>query len=653
MANAHILILYTLLMGEGMCIWYHCSKDDTDCKCDPSATVCETSLIIDTSLVMVDIEAKAMVFPKQNQLFKFDGSNVAVPLRNVISADGWYNTSRMVVVANGTMPGPPLIVYEGQQLIINVVNKLPSEQVTIHWHGLPQKGWEYMDGVPFLSQCPIQSGESFLYNFTATPRGTYWYHSHMGNQRGKGLFGALVIRERNPMVTLDEHILTIIEWNHDWDADVDGARRDQVRFGEGDPVQKYYQSGLINGRGRYDDNEAPLEVFTVTSGQRYRFRMIGTGMMHPWEVSIDQHRLTVIASDGIDIEHVIVDSIIINPGERYDFILNATEPVDRYRIRGRMLSEEGTYDTIIAHSKLNYTGASPNDPTSVEKSCTQEDNCIVFNCPFLYFPATENKQCLTYKDIKGADKNIPSRINNTKNFQEFFLNFGFPGNDGFSPPSINGRQFVFPTVSGLADPQHVDHVCDDANCGEQKICTCAHSILLKPNYTVQVVLVNMGTGSFGANHPIHMHGHTYHIVKVGFGTYNESTGKLTSQNTDINCQGDTTKDESFCNNPTWSDPSWLNGNVPGLDLKNPVGKDTIILPSGGYVVLRIIADNPGVWFMHCHIDVHAIGGMALMINESFPNQPPPPQGFPTCHSFPTDASSQSATTKLGVDGEYN
>jgi hypothetical protein len=39
----------------------------------------------------------------------------------------------------------------------------------------------------------------------------------MGNQRGKGLFGALVIRERNPVVTLDEHILTIIEWNHDWD----------------------------------------------------------------------------------------------------------------------------------------------------------------------------------------------------------------------------------------------------------------------------------------------------------------------------------------------------------------------------------------------------------------------------------------------------
>jgi FtsP/CotA-like multicopper oxidase with cupredoxin domain len=64
------------------------------------------------------------------------------------------------------------------------------------------------------------------------------------------------------------------------------------------------------------------------------------------------HRLTVIASDGIDIEHVIVDSIIINPGERYDFILNATEPVDRYRIRGRMLSERGTYGTIIAHSKF-------------------------------------------------------------------------------------------------------------------------------------------------------------------------------------------------------------------------------------------------------------------------------------------------------------
>jgi hypothetical protein len=66
--------------------------------------------------------AKAMVFPKQNQLFKFDSSNVTVLLRNVISADGWYNTSRMVVVANGTMPGPSNVTTGFRSRITNAPN---------------------------------------------------------------------------------------------------------------------------------------------------------------------------------------------------------------------------------------------------------------------------------------------------------------------------------------------------------------------------------------------------------------------------------------------------------------------------------------------------------------------------------------------------
>ena len=105
-------------------------------------------------------------------------------------------------------------------------------------------------------------------------------------------------------------------------------------------------------------------------------------------------------------------------------------------------------------------------------------------------------------------------------------------------------------------------------------------------------------------------------------------------NTDIDCKGGTTQDKSFCNNATWSNSTWLNGNVPDLELQKPIRKDTIIVPSGGYVVIRIVADNPGVWFLHCHIELHANDGMAMYINEAFPHHPSPPSGYPQCNNFP-------------------
>ena len=73
---------------------------------------------------------------------------------------------RAVVVANNSVPGPPLIVYKGQKVIIHVHNHLLSESVTIHWHGIHQKGTPFSDGVAFISQCPILPGQKFAYEFT-------------------------------------------------------------------------------------------------------------------------------------------------------------------------------------------------------------------------------------------------------------------------------------------------------------------------------------------------------------------------------------------------------------------------------------------------------------------------------------------------------
>ena len=91
----------------------------------------------------------------------------------------------------------------------------------------------------------------------------------------------------------------------------------------------------------------------------------------------------------------------------------------------------------------------------------------------------------------------------------------------------------------------------------------------------------------GMPHPIHMHGHHFHVLKTGYPTYDPKTGRVDQQNTDIHC------DTPSCNKPRWKEETWKNGNVPGLNFDHPPIKDTIIVPRGGYIVGRIRTDNPG------------------------------------------------------------
>ncbi|XP_033727168.1 dihydrogeodin oxidase-like [Pecten maximus] len=188
-------------------------------ECDRSATVCETTLVITHSQTMLH-DTASQVYPANGKLYRYDDVNqtTAIPADEVMTADGWED-NRLVVVANESLPGPPIIVYVGQRVKVRVINMLPSDTVTIHWHGLPLYGRPWMDGTPFLTQCPILPGQSFTYDFYAEPKGTHWYHSHAGNQRTKGLSGAFIIKERTS--TAREHIMTIQDWNHNWDGDMD------------------------------------------------------------------------------------------------------------------------------------------------------------------------------------------------------------------------------------------------------------------------------------------------------------------------------------------------------------------------------------------------------------------------------------------------
>jgi FtsP/CotA-like multicopper oxidase with cupredoxin domain len=79
-------------------------------------------------------------------------------------------------------------------VVVDVTNHMEGLSASIHWHGLKQMGSIFNDGVPFLTQCPIQSGNTFRYSFEVNDPGTNFYHSHSGLQKANGLYGPFIVR---------------------------------------------------------------------------------------------------------------------------------------------------------------------------------------------------------------------------------------------------------------------------------------------------------------------------------------------------------------------------------------------------------------------------------------------------------------------------
>ena len=253
---------------------------------------------------------------------------------------------------NGMVPAPVLNWREGDIVTLNVTNNLP-EMTGIHWHGiiLPND----MDGVPGLEFPGIMPGETFTYRFPVLQSGTYWYHSHMGYQENKGVYGALVIDPAGePLVRADRDYVVVLS---DW---LDGSplvvqnnlkrmssyynfnRRtvgtffsDVKQNGLGSTVKERAEwanmlmdpSGiqeptgpaftyLMNGM-RADQNWTGL----FRPGERVRLRFINTSAQSTYDVSIPGLTMNVVHVHGNDVVPVPVDQFRINVAETYDVIV--------------------------------------------------------------------------------------------------------------------------------------------------------------------------------------------------------------------------------------------------------------------------------------------------------------------------------------------
>ncbi|XP_021349767.1 L-ascorbate oxidase-like [Mizuhopecten yessoensis] len=650
-------ITLSFVLGQDGGLWDVVQTRENPCRdttCGEKQDVCECYLIVEHRLTMMIEEEGTLVVPKGGQLYDYDkpGSPIikAEQIPYILTADG--NNSRLVITVNRRFPGPQITAYEDQTLIIHVRNLMHTDSTTVHWHGMHQQGSTFADGVAMVSQCPIGHGQEFTYKFKAKPHGTSFYHAHIGDQRTMGLYGALVVypKQELPSATRQEHVVTLQDWNHEDDAATlyqrmlygiyDQARKTPYKTTssrDGAMYSRYrFHSGLVNGKGRYYTspnvhNQAPLTEFDVAPNRNYTFRVISAATLYPFRVYVEGHpTITVVASDGFALKPMVVESFIINPGERYDFILFTDKPKDNYLLVAQTLEVEreitrrGEYH--VAEAIIHYVGRARNLnlAKSGKNMCTASKKCVIFNCPYL-LPTCVNEICKTFNDARTDDFNSrPQDVRNIDN--EHFFNFAFPGPGGFMEGSVNGRQFVPPVSPVYSQPEDIDTQCD-VNC-EDRTCRCTYTQEIESGKVYQFTLTNLGNGK-GWSHPVHLHGHSFYVMKMGFGQYNPG-GNLTDSTADISC---TRGSKGYCNSPIWADETWNGGNVPDLVLNDTAQKDTILVPTDGYVVIRFKADNPGAWFFHCHIDLHNTNGMGMVIIETPEKYPDVPKNFPVCGVF--------------------
>ena len=604
-------------------------------------------------------------------------------LRPPIITDGHF---RPIFTINGQMPGPKIIVNKNQTLQITVYNELKNnEGLAIHWHGMHQDHTSEMDGVPYISHYPFLPNQKMIYEFRAYPAGTHWYHAHGGTQRTDGIYGALIVKDTIPGFNVyDEHTLILMDWSKQpshaiaqelasalkfWKepitADGECTSFDGTKGPDGTTVAPFpFWSGLINDRGRHCDSfdESTnlctsysltpnfLSHFNVTSNRLYRFRLIGAQSAYAFKFSIQEHLLTVVATDGNVIKPIKeVHYVIVNAGERYDVIVNTSnhEIKDYWILAETLEKDENTfYSPISAHkaegvlhyeSELSKSVMEPSETWN----CTNTI-CHVVNCPFSdgsSITIIMNYRCSNVHQFEnGLDEEIPSSIHTPT--VTLFYNFDFDGELSTNASSVDGINFRFPPDSPLADYEKFkvnsqNYLCPERGCphrlaSNSKIlfCACTQQIDLSnipQNGSVELVITNINyikeRLTRGSSHPVHLHGHSFYVVKTGYPKYDNS-GAISLLNTDVTCITPNGSCQTFSTvyindkviqELKWSDESLYDSyETVNMSLAK---KDTIIVPYGGYVVIRFVVNNPGWWFLHCHIEIHQFEGMSVVLKE--------------------------------------
>ncbi|XP_063981169.1 uncharacterized protein LOC135164602 isoform X2 [Diachasmimorpha longicaudata] len=533
-------------------------------------------------------------------------------LPDCIAADGF---ERSLQVVNRQLPGPPIEICQGDRLIVDVTNLLFAETTSLHWHG-----------------------STFRYHYTAATSGTHFWHSHSGFQRGDGVFGPLIVHpyenrdHHKELYDIDEHIITILDWDHMSGNDKFLAHHHST--GNNKPLNL-----LVNGLGPYDSNHIderilmnmPYAEFIVDQGLRHRFRLINAGFLNcPIEVSIDNHTMYIVSTDGNDIKPVKASSLVTYAGERFDFIVEMNRQIDNYWIRFRGLMDcDERFLNVKQKAILRYKGAVKRLPEENEYRVNFRHDSDVNNEPAVVVNAlnkgTESTDIISIPLLKSVDPDDEGNL--VEPDYQFYLAYDFydKNNPHFNPkniysshqvaariftPQLNHISMKLPNFPLLPQRNSItpDQFCNSSTVGDckHKYCACTHVLQVNRGSVVELVLVDEGV-TYDANHPFHLHGSAFRVIAM------QRIGKSVTV--------DQIKELDAA------------GRIERRLDSAPI-KDTVTVPDGGYTIVRFYADNPGYWLLHCHIEFHVEIGMAVIFKiGEHKEMKSVPVDFPECGNW--------------------
>lgn len=522
---------------------------------------------------------------------------------------------RMAVAINGTIPGPTLYFTEGDTAEIYVHNTMKME-TSIHWHGiiLPNQ----YDGVPYLTTQPIEPGKTHLFKFPIVQSGTYWYHSHTMFQEQSGLHGAIIIWKRNE-APMKELTLLLGDWTNerpgavnrrlhqasDWYAIRKGSTQsyaEAIREG-------YFKTKLDNEWKRMlamDVSDVYYDQFSINGkpvvaaprfkqGDKVKLHIInGSSSTYFW-LGYAGGKLTVVASDGMDVDPVQVDRMIVGVAETYDVIVTIPENMS-YEFRATAEDRTGYASLWLGSGMKMPAPALPhlkyfegmkmmNDMMKMNgdmkdmgmgMSLQQMDmNKVMYPEITGYGKDHQEDQENNMQHMHMHDMNNMRQDSSKDNKMENMP--GMDMNNSSDIVTLNYAMLRSPVKTTLPDaPTKVLHFELTGNMNRyvwtinNKTISESDKILIGHGENVRIILSN----NTMMRHPMHLHGHFFRV---------------------LNGQGDYAPLKTV------------------LDIM-PMETDTIEFAA---------AEKGGDWFFHCHILYHMMSGMGRVF--SYENSPPNPE----------------------------
>lgn len=480
--------------------------------------------------------------------------------RITVNRDGHF--TRPAIGVNYRLPIPPIYAHQHDTLILNVHNSL-NESTSLHAHGLFQIGQNYMDGAAMATQCGIPPGHSFTYRYHLTQSGTFWVHGHDHHQNSNGLRTPLVIQDQQvpKEISYDEEYLF---WMEDWYPISFGIRANETL----DPSKPFpppptYPYGLING---YNGNWT--KPIRFQKNKRYRIRLVNMSTTEWFKFHMPGHQMAVIETDGELTQPHNVDGLDMGPGQRYSVLVHAhSQDCHNYHYNV----------TLHASFVPNKPGLSPRyyqGLVEYKEGASQATDFVTKPAEDFIYPREPELRALDQSEgMWPVSRTIPLQFGGNKFSTGQFLDV--VNNITYRQPLIPSLYSALSMADLATNPQIY---------GPQ-----THAIVLKYGEVVEFYMTNPNA----LPHPIHLHGHAFQVTEMG------PVQQLVSPPPGISIP-----------------PPQVPNVIQAPANETPARRDTIVLPIMGYAKVRVRADNPGIWLMHCHMDIHFAMGMALTIVEA-------------------------------------